>query len=99
MNPFVSFCLYVAARVYVQTFKKRPDDEEVRRSLEFLLNAMQAIRKKNALTESFLVQLSVDLEGSGLDTPLANPRYPFGLKKNYVRDMPSINNHPKADLS
>ncbi|KAK5134967.1 hypothetical protein LTR08_005919 [Meristemomyces frigidus] len=67
MNPFISFCLYVAARVFVQYLKSRPKDEQVRANLDFLLSAMHAIKRKNPLTESFLVQLEVDLEGAGLD--------------------------------
>ena len=67
MNPFISFCLYVAARVFVQYLKSRPNDGQIRASLQFLLMAMHVIKKKNPLTESFLVQLDVDLEGAGLD--------------------------------
>jgi len=65
MNPFISFCLYVAARVFVQYLKSRPDDSQTGDSLRFLLSAMHALKKKNPLTESFLVQLDVDLEGLG----------------------------------
>lgn len=67
MNPFISFCLYVAARVFVQYLKSRPKDVQVKTSLHFLLHAMTVIKKKNPLTESFLVQLDVDLEGAGLE--------------------------------
>lgn len=38
-------------------------------SLQFLLQAMQALRRKNPLTESFLVQLDLDLEGAGIPKP------------------------------
>jgi len=69
MNPFLSFCLYVAARVFVQYLKSRPKDEQVRASLQFLLTAMGHIKKKNPLTESFLVQLDVDLAGMLADGP------------------------------
>ncbi|KAI6793114.1 hypothetical protein KC332_g17052 [Hortaea werneckii] len=72
MNPFMSFCLYVAARVFVQYLKPRPDDVQVRSSLQFLLQAMNAIKRKNPLTESFLVQLDVDMEAAGLGS--ARPR-------------------------
>lgn len=75
MNPFMAFCLYVAARVFVQYLKKMPDDQEVRQSLEFLLAAMRAIQRKNPLSESFLVQLNMDIEGSGLNIPVDNPDY------------------------
>jgi hypothetical protein len=71
MNPFISFCLYVAARVFVQYLKSRPDDSQSGDSLRFLLSAMNALKKKNPLTESFLVQLDVDLEGLGM----RNPKY------------------------
>ena len=65
MNPFISFCLYVAARVFVQYLKSRPDDSQTGDSLRFLLSAMNALKRKNPLTESFLVQLDVDLESLG----------------------------------
>ena len=71
----MAFCLYVAARVFVQYLKKMPDDQEVRQSLEFLLAAMRVIQRKTPLTESFLVQLTMDIEGSGLDFSLHNPDY------------------------
>src|SRR4051812_48091746 len=62
VNPFTSFCLYVAARVFVQFLKSRPDDSQTVDSLRFLLAAMGALKRRNPLTESFLVQLDVDLE-------------------------------------
>lgn len=68
MNPFISFCLYVAARVFVQYLKSRPKDQQVKASLQFLLSAMHALKRKNPLTESFLVQLDVDLESAGLES-------------------------------
>jgi len=77
LNPFIAFCLYVAARVFVQYLKSKREDSTVRASLTFLLSAMMALRTKNPLTESFLVQLDVDLEGSGLNipSPLGPNRY------------------------
>ena len=69
MNPFISFCVYVAARVFVQYLKTRPNDQQMNSSLQFLLQAMQALRRKNPLTESFLVQLDLDLEGAGIPKP------------------------------
>lgn len=69
MNPFISFCVYVAARVFVQYLKTRPNDQQMNSSLQFLLQAMQVLRRKNPLTESFLVQLDLDLEGAGIPRP------------------------------
>ncbi|KAK6335571.1 hypothetical protein TWF696_002341 [Orbilia brochopaga] len=80
MNPFVSFCLYVAARVFVQYLKSNPNDDNIRSSLDFLISAMGHLKKLNPLTESFLVQLDVDMMGS-MDTPANNSRFPYGLKK------------------
>lgn len=68
MNPFISFCLYVAARVFVQYLRSRPQDHQIGSSLQFLLSAMHAIKRKNPLTESFLIQLDVDLESAGLES-------------------------------
>ncbi|KAF2030137.1 hypothetical protein EK21DRAFT_100705 [Setomelanomma holmii] len=78
MNPFISFCVYVAARVFVQYLKTRPKDQQMNSSLQFLLQAMQALRRKNPLTESFLVQLDLDLESAGImglqQKPYAPPK-------------------------
>ena len=77
MNPFLSFCLYVAARVYTHAHKRQPDDELIRTHLEFLFSTMQAHRRKNNLTESFLNQLVVELEAAGLPNPLGSLRRPL----------------------
>ncbi|KAK2591400.1 hypothetical protein QQS21_010906 [Conoideocrella luteorostrata] len=69
MNPFISFCLYVAARVFVQYLKSRPDDSQTADSLRFLLTAMNALKRRNPLTESFLVQLDVDFEALAIRIP------------------------------
>lgn len=69
MNPFISFCLYVSARVFVQYLKSRPEDSQTADSLRFLLSAMNALKRRNPLTESFLVQLDVDLEALSLRIP------------------------------
>lgn len=67
MNPFLAFCLYVASRVFIQYLKSRPDDNTILSALQFLLSALNALKQKNPLTESFIVQLDVDLEGSGIE--------------------------------
>jgi hypothetical protein len=62
----MSFCLYVAARVFVQYLKWRPKDQNMIAQLQFLGSAMQALSRKNPLTESFMAQLELDLEGTGI---------------------------------
>jgi len=62
----MSFCLYIAARVFVQYLKSRPDDSTVYSSLQFVISALDAMKTKTPLTESFLVQLDIDLEGTGI---------------------------------
>ncbi len=76
MNPFISFCLYVSARVFVQYLKSRPDDSQTADSLRFLLSAMNALKRRNPLTESFLVQLDVDLEALGVRIPKLRSAFP-----------------------
>lgn len=49
----------------MQYLKSRPEDNQTADSLRFLLSAMNALKKKVPLTESFLVQLDVDLESLG----------------------------------
>lgn len=80
MNPFIAFCLYVAARVFVQYLKTHTDDEAIISSLQFVLGAMQALKMKNPLTESFLVQLDVDLECSGLRVPATSDQPSMALR-------------------
>jgi len=80
MNPFLAFCLYVSARVFVQYLKSRREDAAIKSSLHFLLAVMQVLKDKNPLTESFLVQLDVDLEGSGLDITPNYSRWKFGRR-------------------
>ncbi len=90
MNPFLAFCLYVASRVFVQYLKARKEDTAVKSSLHFLLAAMQVLKTKNPLTESFLVQLDVDLEGSGLDIPSSYSRWKFGRPPPVCAFSPSL---------
>ncbi|KAF7860675.1 hypothetical protein EAF04_008194 [Stromatinia cepivora] len=94
MNTFMSFCLFVAARVFVQYLADVPKDTRVLDSLRFLLCAMNALKKKNPLTESFLVQVDVDLEGRGMhnnkkfkDAPWDEE--PMGSKEIVARTCPA----------
>ena len=47
---------------------------------------MQAHRRKNPLTESFLIQLTVDLEAAGLEGPRDYTRQSYSLTKTAVRN-------------
>lgn len=69
MNPFICFCLYVSARVFVQFLKSRPEDSQTADSLRFMLSAMNALKRRNPLTESFLAQLDVDIEALAARIP------------------------------
>lgn len=70
----MSFSVYLAGRVFAQYLKSRPDDSMVRSSLEFILSALNALKSKNPLTESFLVQLEVDL-GATVSQDSGNPAH------------------------
>lgn len=85
MNPFVTFCLYVASRVFIMFLKKIPDDQEIRASLEFLLSAMHALKRSNPLSESFLIQLGLEIEGTSLASLLQNPDLSECMMKGMVR--------------
>lgn len=85
MNPFVAFCLFVASRIFMQYLKKMPDDQEVRASLEFLLSAMHALKRRNPLSESFLVQLGFEIKGTSLDDLLQNADFSASMMKGTVR--------------
>lgn len=62
--------------MFVQYLKSRPDESQVADSLRFLLAAMGALKKRNPLTESFLVQLDVDLEVLGARIPKLRAAFP-----------------------
>lgn len=48
--------------------KISPNDAQTGDSFRFLLSAMSAMKRKNPLAESFLVQLEIDLEGLGMQS-------------------------------
>lgn len=85
MNPFVAFCLFVAANVFIKFLKKKPNEQEIRASLEFLLGAMQALKRRNPLSESFLIQLGLEIEAAGLDILQHNSNFPASKIKGTVR--------------
>lgn len=89
MNPFLAFCLYVAARVIIHAYKKQSDDEAIKTNLDFLLNAMQAHRRKNQLTESFLAQLTLELEAAGFENPLGK-QPSLGIGRVSVRQISTL---------
>jgi len=89
MNPFIAFCLYVAARVFVQYLKKAPGHQENFGHLDFLLTALRALQRKIALTELFSIQLTLDIEASGLDTILFPPDYSSTFMHGNVSSNPS----------
>lgn len=97
MNPFISFCLYVAARVFVQYLKSRPEDNQAGDSLRFLLSAMNVLKRKNPLTESFLIQLDVDLESLGLRK--SSYKAVFAYDKNNVHTLPPYYSNVAANKS
>ncbi|KKZ68457.1 hypothetical protein EMCG_05916 [[Emmonsia] crescens] len=80
INPFVAFCLYLACRVFVLYLKCRPEDGSAHSSLQFLLTAMNILKHKNPLTESFLMQLDADLEGINFDSKSRTSKPSFGVR-------------------
>ncbi|KAL8684091.1 MAG: hypothetical protein Q9224_006624 [Gallowayella concinna] len=98
MNPFIAFCLYVSARVFIHVLKKSPNEAEMRSSLEFLLAAMQEFRKINPLSESFLIQLGLDLEGTGMDFLLQNPGHTASSKSTMNRLETIVSATPAAAI-
>ena len=86
MNPFTAFCLYVAARVFVQFLRARPSEQQVTSSLSFLLTAMHAISRKNPLTESFIAQLELDMDSAGVKNPSNKSGLERLMKRGIVCD-------------
>ena len=80
----MAFCLYVGARVYVQYLKARRNDIQIQNSLEFILRAMHAMKRRNGLTESFIAQLDLDMETSGIPNPNYDGSLNSMLKKGVV---------------
>jgi hypothetical protein len=85
MNAFLPFCVFVATRVFVQHVKRQPNDHDIASSVRFLLSAMTALQAMNPLAASFLVQLDVELEGTGLEASRDDARYQPRFEKSAVR--------------
>lgn len=62
----------------------RPKDQQMNASLQFLLQAMHALRRMNPLTESFLVQLDIDLESAGIPGVQQRPYMPPTTKVSRI---------------
>lgn len=88
LNPFSAFCLYVAARVFVQYLKSRPEGQAVKSSLQFLLTALGALKQFSALTESFLIQLDVDLSGTTFGSSLRSMRSKEAVSDCFLSSSP-----------
>ncbi|KAK9374686.1 fungal-specific transcription factor domain-containing protein [Lipomyces chichibuensis] len=64
-NAFMSFCVYIAARCFVQGLRTSPDglglDPATRARLDFLLTALDNMKEDVPIAQSFLMQLEVDM--------------------------------------
>ncbi|KAK9242165.1 fungal-specific transcription factor domain-containing protein [Lipomyces tetrasporus] len=62
-NAFMSFCIYIAARCFVQALRTSPDglDPATRTRLDFLLTALDNMKDDVPIAQSFLLQLEVDM--------------------------------------
>ena len=68
----------------MQYLKTRPNDQQMNASLQFLLQAMQALCRKNPLTESFLVQLDLELESADIPRFQQMPYMPPTAKVSHI---------------
>jgi hypothetical protein len=84
MNPFLPFCVFVATRVFIQRVKHHPDDHETASSVRFLLSVMTVLQVMNPLAASLLVQLDVELEGTGLEAHPDDARHQPRFNKSAV---------------
>ena len=84
MHPFLPFCIFLAARVFIQHVKLHPNDHDTASSIRFLLCAMTVMQAVNPLAACFLVQLDVDLEGTGLEAHPDEARYQQRFDKSAV---------------
>lgn len=99
MNPFTAFCLYVAARVFVQFLRARPTEQQVASSLHFLLSAMHAMTRKNPLTESFIAQLELDMESAGIKDPTKRPDGKSMVSQVLLVPLSGEANHNRLSMS
>ncbi|KAL9038019.1 MAG: hypothetical protein Q9180_003390 [Flavoplaca navasiana] len=90
MNPVIAFCLYVASRVFIHLLKKNPEESEIRSSLEFLVAAMQHFRTVSPLSESFLIQLGLDSEGTGIEFLTQDPAHVPAQKWSSMSPMAKL---------
>ncbi|KAE8454281.1 hypothetical protein EG329_005206 [Mollisiaceae sp. DMI_Dod_QoI] len=73
MHPWIGFCLYVSAGVYVKDYKRGTRDPNCMTTLEFLLSAMRSIGAKHNITNHFTAQVELDMQAAGIVQPSQRP--------------------------
>ena len=66
MNPWMGFCLYAAATVFIQQEGEVEKCASNMSNLEFVLAAMKAIANRHSITTYFITQLQIEIEESGI---------------------------------
>lgn len=62
MVPWVGFCLYVAAGIFLEDLKADSPNPHSLSNLDQILNAMRAIAAHHSITKGFLTQCELDIE-------------------------------------
>lgn len=84
INPFTSFCLYVAATALART-KRIELDEHQKNSLQFLLIAMNYLEEVNPLTTTFIRDL--ETEFPDLTASFSGLHVGGGIEKVYIINL------------
>jgi hypothetical protein len=74
IGPWLSFCLYLAARVYIQALQQ-PDHtfrNEHQKTLEQIMQKLRLLQVKSPYTATLILQLERDYVGSGKANPLGH---------------------------
>jgi len=75
MGPWLSFCLYLAARAFAQAVtstSNNPDAQNHSDSLRLLMGMLRSMKAKSPYTASLLLQLDRDIALSGTSNPIGH---------------------------
>jgi len=74
MGPWLPYCLYLSARVLVQTLSEQQQEDTAKHldSLDMLMTVLRTMKNKNPYTSTLLMQLERDIAAFGKLNPIGH---------------------------
>lgn len=95
MGPWLPYCLYLSARVLVQTLsEEQQDTAQHLDSLDMLMNVLRTTKNKNPYTSTLLMQLERDIAAFGKLNPIGHIVVPMDevTEVSFLSSLPTRRN-------